>query len=200
MMLPDPIQNAIEALSDLPGIGKRSAERLVFTLLKNETGLSKKIGENLLDLKEQIHRCCVCGNYCESTQTQCPICQNHHRESHIICVVESPLDVIAIEKTHEYRGQYHVLHGVLSPMNRVHIEDLNIKSLFERLNDDITEIILATSGTTESEATALYLHEQLSQKFAGNVSRLSRGIPSGGDLDFLDTGTLTRALLDRRSV
>lgn len=199
-MLPEPIQNAIEALSDLPGIGKRSAERLVFSLLKNESGLSKKIGENLVNLKQSIHRCETCGNYCETKHTQCPICQDHNRETNVICVVETPIDLIAIEKTHEYRGQYHVLHGVLSPMNRVHAEDLNIQSLFARIDDSVTEVILATSGTTESEATALYLHEQLSKRFTGKVSRLSRGIPSGGDLDFLDTGTLTRALLDRRGV
>ena len=199
-MLPEPIQNAIESLSDLPGIGKRSAERLVFSLLKNETGLGDKIGKSLSGLQESIHRCEVCGNYCEKSEAQCPICQKSNRDNHVICVVETPIDLIAIEKTHEYQGQYHVLHGVLSPMNRIGIEDLNIQSLFKRASKPVTEIILATSGTTESEATALYLHDRLSKIFDGKVSRLSRGIPSGGDLDFLDTGTLTRALLDRRGI
>ena len=101
-MLPEPIQKAIESLSDLPGIGKRSAERLVFSLLKNETGLGKKIGNSLADLQESIHRCEVCGNYCEKTKQQCPICKKSSRDQHVICVVETPIDLIAIEKTHEY--------------------------------------------------------------------------------------------------
>jgi len=196
-MLPKSIEKAIEALSDLPGIGARSAERLVFSLLRNQTGLSEKIAEALSGLGENISECTQCHNYCE-TGGLCPICHSH-REAKLICVVESPIDILAIEKTHEFRGQYHVLHGVISPMNKVGPDDLRIASLVSRLqaSGETEEVILAMSGNVEGEATALYLTDQLHQLTSTKVSRLARGIPSGGDLDYLDVGTLSRALMDR---
>jgi len=197
-ILPQALQDAIDALSDLPGIGSRSAERLVFALLKNESGLSKRIGESLSNLQESVHRCEICGNYCDADQSQCVICQKLDRDASLLCIVETPMDLIALEKTHEYKGYYHVLHGVISPLNRVLPEDLNIASLLERDLSSVKEIILATSGTTESEATALYLGDKLTPIFNGKITRLARGIPSGGDLDYLDVGTLGRAMMERR--
>lgn len=204
-MLPNSLQSAIESLSDLPGIGSRSAERLVFNLLKNETGLARKIGEHLVVLKDKICECEVCCNYTEhnNEQKKCSICQQSKRNSQQLCIVESPVDLIAIERTHEYKGMYHVLHGIISPLRRVSPEDLRIKELFLRDFSEVTEIILATSGTTESEATAMYLAEKFDKHFVGmanrpTVSRLARGIPSGGDLDYLDAGTLSRAIVERR--
>ncbi len=196
--LPKPITDAIEALSNLPGIGTRSAERLVFYLLQNPAKIDQKIGQSILDLKKNIKECAECFNYSESKK--CPICSSFSREKNVLCVVETPLDLLALEKTHEFRGKYHVLHGVLSPLNRVSADDLRIAELLERVqkNPEITEIIIATSGTTESEATAMFIREQLIPIFRGKISRLARGIPTGGDLDYLDAGTLSKAMIDRR--
>ena len=197
-LLPKSITDAITALSDLPGIGTRSAERLVFGLLKNESGLEKKIGDALKNLKENLHECENCCHLAE--ENLCPICQDDSRSEKTICVVESPLDLLALERTHDFRGKYHVLHGVISPLDRVSAADLRIDELFDRVkkSDNLDEIILALSGTTESEATGLFLREELQKIFNGKISALARGIPSGGDLDFLDAGTLCRAMLDRR--
>jgi len=196
-MLPQSIQTAIEALADLPGIGQRSAERLVFSLLRNPSNLSNKIAESLQSLSESITECKKCHNYCEGGAI-CPICQAE-RGQKVICIVESPIDILALEKTHAYRGGYHVLHGVISPMNKVGPDDLRINSLLERIKETTTleEIILATSGHVEGEATALYITDQIHQNSNVKVSRLARGIPSGGDLDYLDVGTLSRAIMDR---
>ena len=196
-MLPESIEKAIDALSNLPGIGSRSAERLVFSLLKNKTNLAQKISESLAQLGDNITECTQCNNYTEST-TLCPICAAG-RDASRICVVESPIDVLAIEKTHEFKGGYHVLHGVISPMNKIGPDDLRIHSLLERIQKtpELEEVILATSGNVEGEATALYLTGQLQQLSQVKVSRLARGIPSGGDLDYLDVGTLSRAIMDR---
>lgn len=198
--LPQPIQDAIEALSSLPGIGSRSAERLVFSLLKNKTNLDQRIAQSLGTLKESIHECKKC--YHLSQDELCPVCQAHNRDTKSICVVETPLDLVAIERTHEYRGLYHVLHGVISPLQKVSPQDIRIPQLIDRLKNDtdIQEVIIATSGSTESDATALYIHHQLEQFFAGTITRLSRGIPSGGDLDYLDAGTLSRAISERRGI
>ena len=197
-MLPKAIIDAIEALSDLPGIGSRSAERLIFSLLKNDTGLDQKLAQSLGNLKTNIRECSHCFHLCE--EEKCKICANPSRDTRIICVVESPMDLIALERTHEFKGLYHVLHGVISPMNKVRPENLRITPFFERVqkNSDIEEIILATSGNVEGDATSLYLTENLKKFFPGKISRLARGIPTGGDLDYLDIGTLSRAMTDRR--
>lgn len=199
-LLPEAITTAIEALSDLPGIGTRSAERLVFSLLKNKTGLEKKIGNALHDLKKNVSECSVCCHFAEGDI--CPICKNEDRSDMEICVVESPMDVLALERTHAFRGKYHVLHGVISPLDRIKSEDIRIEQLLNRvLKTPPSEIIIALPGTTEAEATSMYLANQLKQiGCTAKVSRLARGIPSGGDLDYLDAGTLSRAMLDRREV
>ena len=174
-MLPDSINAAIEAFADLPGIGARSAERLVFSLLRNETNLSQKMADALTEIQANITECPQCHNYTEGGGL-CPICSSN-RETKSLCIVESPIDVLAIEKTHEFKGHYHVLHGVISPMNKVSPDDLRIASLITRVidNPDIGEIILATSGNVEGEATALYLTDQLHKNTKAKVSRLARG-------------------------
>lgn len=204
-LLPQSIQTAIEALSDLPGIGSRSAERLIFALLKNESGLDQKIAEALKDLKKNIGECSQCYHFCEvipseEKQPLCAICQKFSRDRKSICVIETPTDLIALERTHEFKGLFHVLHGVISPLQKVGPEDLRIAQLFERIknNPETEEIILAMSGNIESDATALYITENLHKFFKGKITRIARGIPTGGDLDYLDAGTLSRALLDRR--
>jgi len=199
-VLPQTIADAIESLSDLPGIGSRSAERLVLSLLKNKSGLDQKIAESIGNLKKNIHECQTCFHFCESENETCCICDDSGRDQNVLCIVESPLDLVALERTHEFKGNYHVLHGIISPLNRVLPEDLRIGELITRVQDnkDIGEIILALSGTTESEATAMFIAEQLKPFFKGKVSRLSRGIPSGGDLDYLDMSTLSRAMSERR--
>lgn len=198
-LLPAAITTAIDALSDLPGIGSRSAERLIFALLKNEGGLDQKIGQSLLDLKKNVRECAQCCHLAE--EELCPICQSPTRSADSICVVESPMDVLAIERTHGFDGQYHVLHGVISPLDRVSADDLRIAELIDRVTKNPpTEIILALSGTTESEATAMQLSAQLHRNCDAKISRLARGIPSGGDLDYLDAGTLSRAMMDRREL
>ncbi len=199
-MLPAAITNAIEALADLPGIGTRSAERLVFTLLKAENHLDQKIAESIGSLKANIHECEQCYHYCDGEN--CPLCSNKSRNQSSLCIVETPVDLVAIERTHEYKGLYHVLHGVISPLNKVKPDDLRIPQLFERIkkNPEISEVILATSGNIEGDATALYISENLEKWFGGKVTRLARGIPSGGDLDYLDAGTLSRAISERREI
>ena len=197
-MLPKSLVDAIEALSDLPGIGARSAERLVFSLLRNESGLDVKIARALGGIRERVKECEVCFHFCEGGG-RCVICENSGREVRQLCIVESPVDLVALERTHEFRGIYHVLHGVISPLNKVGVSDLRIEPLFERVKklSDLEEIILAMPGNTEGEATAFFLQEKFEGFFGGKVTRLARGIPSGGDLDYLDNGTLSRAILDR---
>ncbi len=196
--LPDPIQKAIDALSDLPGIGSRSAERLTFALLKNPETVAPKLAQALLDL-EKVRECAVSHNYTEAEI--CPITADPRREKKVICVVEMPMDVVALEKTNEYKGQYHVLHGVISPLNKVRPEDVRIASLLTRIqeNAEIEEIIFAFSANVESDATAFYITEKLEKIFKGKITRIARGIPSGGDLDYLDTGTISRAFSDRKT-
>ncbi len=197
-MLPQSISDAIESLADLPGIGSRSAERLIFSLLRNESGLDQKISENIGNLKRTIKECTECFHYCETEK--CTICQNPGRNKCVVCVVETPVDLVALERTHEFKGLYHVLHGVISPLNKIRPEDLRIEQFLARIkeDDEIEEIILAMSGNVEGDATALYLQENLGKFFNGKISRLARGIPSGGDLDYLDVGTLSRAISERR--
>lgn len=199
-LLPSAVQEAIDALANLPGIGSRSAERLVFSMLRNTTGIEEKIARSLTKLRSDVQECEQCFHLSE--KKLCPLCENHSRNTKTICIVETPMDLIALERTHEFKGLYHVLHGVISPLNRVSPSDIRINQLFERIEKDpeIDEIILALSGNTESDATGLYICEHIKSFFSGTVTRLARGIPSGGELDYLDMGTLSRAMADRRSL
>lgn len=196
--LPQSIQTAIDALSDLPGIGSRSAERLVFNLLRNESGLDQKLAQAVGALKDNVRECPISFNYCDGEY--CPLAINPGRNDRILCIVETPMDLLAVERTSEFKGRYHVLHGALSPLNKIGPEQLRIKQLFERVQkpNEIEEIVLALSGNTEGDATAYYLMDKLARHFDGKITRLARGIPTGGDLDYLDAGTLSRAFTDRR--
>lgn len=196
--LPPLLEEAIETFSSLPGIGKKSAERLILSILNNPSSIDQKIASTIGSLKEKIKECETCFHYCEGEK--CDICQNDQRDTSTLCVVPSPINLIALERCHEYKGYYHVLHGILSPINKTRPEDLRLTQLFERVkNGSFQEIILATPNTTEGDATAFYIIQNIEPFFKGTVSRLARGIPSGGDLDYLDIATISRALSDRRN-
>ncbi len=201
--LPTSITKAIESLSDLPGIGHRSAERLIFSLLKNKTDLDQKIAKNIGLLKPSITECDTCFHYCDRSETDknyCPICKDSQRDTTTICIVETPLDLIAMERTHEFQGVYHVLHGVISPLNKVLPDDIQIQPFCQRIKEtkNIREIVFALASNIESEATSHFIVEKIKPFFKGKITKLARGIPSGGDLDYLDAGTIGRAILERR--
>lgn len=191
------LDELIDALSSLPGIGKKSAARLAFYLLKRPVEDSEEIARRIVEARRNLRPCEICGNLAENKR--CDICSNTSRDQSVICVVEEPSDVSAIESTGGYRGSYHVLGGVLSPLDGVGPENLNIKLLQNRVKrGGVAEIILATNPSTEGEATAAYLSSIL-KKEKVKISRIARGIPSGGSLEFADKTTLARALENRTS-
>jgi len=196
--MPESVSAAIEAFAALPGIGSRSAERLTFRLLTDQNNLAVRLSSALTEMKNNVKECDQC---CFLTdENTCEICMDTRRDTTKLCIVESPLDVLALERTHEFRGRYHVLHGVISPLRKVRPEDIRLTELYAHIEQlpDLNEVILGLGGSTESEATALYIMEQLRGRFSGHVTRLARGIPSGSELDFLDAGTLGRAMTERR--
>lgn len=188
------VEKAIHELSKLPGIGRRSAQRHVFYLLKQSDSQVQQLADALLELKSRVRHCSVCFNITEADP--CPICASEKRNRSVICVVEEANDVLALENTGEYRGLYHVLGGALSPLDGIGPDDLKIKELLARLSDDISEIIIATNPNTEGEATALYL-AKLFKPFNVKISRIARGIPVGADLEYADEITLARAIEGR---
>ncbi len=188
------VEAAIEALNKLPGIGRKSAQRLVFFLLKVPRPEVEALAAALVALKEKVRHCSRCFNITETDP--CPICANSRRDGRMICVVEEANDVLALEKTGEYRGLYHVLGGALSPLEGIGPENLKVRELVLRLQSGVTEIILATNPTAEGEATAIYL-ANLIRPLGMRLSRIARGIPVGGDLEYADEITLTRALEGR---
>ncbi len=193
-VLPESVNNLIEEFSKLPSIGPKTAERLVFYLLKNDD--SKSLGEAAIKLKDGIVRCQTCKNF--STESVCKICSNPNRNDSLLCVVSAPLDIVAIEKTGLYRGKYHVLHGVISPIDGIGPEDLEIQSLLDRVEQTKPEeIILATNPNLEGETTALYILRQLKDSNIA-VTKLAHGLPIGGDLEYADQITLGRALDNRQ--
>ncbi len=193
--LPKSVRSLIEEFSKLPGIGPKSAQRLAIHLLHSPHSRIKPLGDAILGLKENVVFCEKCWNIAE--ESPCNICSNHGRDQSSICVVEQILDVVAIEKTGEYKGSYHVLHGVLSPIDGIGPDQLKLSELIFRVKDGgIKEIILATNPSLEGEATALYIQKQLCE-FDVKITRIARGLPSGGDLDYADEVTLTRALNGR---
>lgn len=195
MQIAEPLLIAIEELSKLPGIGKKTAQRLALHILKNEQVSVDKLVKAIADLKIKLHFCKRCFNITEDDL--CEICKSVKRDTTKICVVEEASDVIAIEKTNEYNGLYHVLGGVLSPLSGVTANDLKIKELLTRFeNENISEIILAINPDTEGETTALYL-ARLIKPLNIKVTRIARGIPIGGDLEFADEATIGRAMLNR---
>lgn len=200
MILPEPLQNLITAFERLPGIGPKSASRLAFYLLRAPEDASQSLAEALLALKSQTAFCPECFNIMLAGRPRCEICDSPAREQSVICVVEEPLDIIALERVGAYRGKYHVLHGVLSPIEGIGPDDLKIKPLLVRAGQgDVKEIILATNPSMEGDATALYLNQQLAP-FGIHVTRLARGLPVGGDLEYADQNTLLRALSGRQEM
>jgi len=196
--LPEPVQNLVDAFSRLPGIGPKTASRLTFYLLRAPEEISQSLSIALIGIKQETGLCEVCFNITHKNTPICEICANDLRDREILCVVEEPLDVLAIEKTAGYNGLYHVLHGTLSPIEGIGPEDLKIREFYERLKEnDFKEVILATNPSMEGDATALYLHEHLSQLDI-RVTRLARGLPVGGDLEYADQNTLLRALAGRQ--
>jgi recombination protein RecR len=188
------VEAAIEALCKLPGIGRKSAQRLVFFLLKIPRNEVEALAAALVALKEKVRSCSSCYNITENDP--CPICANPQREGRTLCVVEEANDVLALEKTGEYRGLYHVLGGALSPLDGIGPENLKVRELMQRLQSGVEEVILATNPTAEGEATAIYL-AKLIRPLGIRISRIARGIPVGGDLEYADEITLTRALEGR---
>jgi len=199
-VLPEPVQNLITAFERLPGIGPKSASRLTFFLLRAPDELSQMLADALLTLKSATSLCPVCFNITTAGRETCEICSDSRREEATICVVEEPLDVLALERTGAFQGRYHVLHGVLSPIEGIGPEDLKIRPLIERVRaGSVREIILATNPSMEGDATALYLSQQLIP-FKVRITRLARGLPVGGDLEYADQNTLLRALSGRQEM
>ncbi len=188
------VEKAISELTKLPGIGRKSAQRLVFYLLKLPKYEVQNLGEALIAIKEKVKFCSICFNITENDP--CYICSSEQRDRSTLCVVEEANDVLALEKTGEYKGLYHVLGGALSPLESIGPEDLHINELMSRLNGAIREVIIATNPNAEGEATALYL-EKLIKPLNIKITRIARGLPVGGDLEYADEITLTRALEGR---
>ena len=200
MILPEPIQNLVNALSRLPGIGPKSASRLAFYLLRAPEEVSSDLARALVELKSGTTFCPYCFNITAAGRTECEICASLERDPGLICVVEEPLDVIALERTAAYTGRYHVLHGTLNPIEGIGPEDLRIRELIVRVHQtQPKEIILATNPSMEGDYTAAYLSQQL-QPLGVKLTRLARGLPVGGDLEYADQNTLLRALFGRQEM
>ncbi len=196
---PPALENLVEHFAKLPGVGVKSAQRLAFHMLSLPQEEAAAFAQAIIDAKTHIHCCPVCQNLTEG-DGPCPICSSAKRDSSTVCVVADPKDVVAMERSREYMGQYHVLHGVLSPMNRIGPDDLHIHSLVQRVaGGGIEEVIMATNPDTEGEATAMYL-SRLLKPFQVKVTRLAYGIPVGSHLEYADDATLVRALEGRREL
>ena len=189
------LKELIEKLQWLPGIGRKSAQRIAFYLQKMDSAKVQELADAMVKARTKLKECSICRNLSE--KDPCEICADGSRESERICVVEQPSDVMVIEKTSEYRGSYHVIHGVISPMDNIGPEDLRIEKLVERLrNGNVAEVIIATNPTTEGDVTAIYI-AKLIKPLGIKVTRIARGLPMGSDLDLADSTTLSRALEGR---
>lgn len=196
-MYPEALKLLIEEFERLPGIGKKSAVRLAFHVMNMEKSKAERFAEAIINAKEKVHLCPVCQNLTDNEK--CDICQSAKRDNTVICVVENPKDIVAMEKTHEYTGVYHCLHGVISPMDNIGPEDIKLRELMTRLNSETKEIILATNLTVEGEATAMYI-ARLVKPMGIKVTRIAHGIPVGGDIEFADEVTLAKAIEGRREI
>ncbi len=193
--IPEPVTRLIEAFSRLPGIGPKTASRLTYFLLRSPDDMSLELATALNNLKEKTTFCSVCGNI--TVDDPCAICDDTQRDRRTIAVVEEPLDVLAIERTGSYEGVFHVLHGTISPVNGIGPDDLRIRELIERVNEgEALEVIIATNPGLEGDATAMYIQRELADRGI-KVTRLARGLPMGGDLEYVDAVTLSRALQGR---
>lgn len=198
MRYPTALVALIRELGRLPGIGPKSAQRLAFYLFDQPEHDVRRLADAIRDAKASLDRCPVCYNVMTRGEPSCAVCSDRQRDRSLLCVVEQPADVLAIERSGEYQGLYHVLHGALSPMNGIGPDQLTIPALMARLDSDtIHEVILATSTTVEGEATAMYLAKQIGEGRA-EVSRIAYGLPMGGDLEYADEVTLGRAISHRR--
>ncbi len=194
----EPITRAVEAFASLPGIGPKTAQRLAFHLLRQPAEAVTALAEALVRMKEAVHFCTVCGNVTDIDP--CTICRSEQRDQTVICVVEDPLAVVTLERTRAFKGLYHVLHGALDPLHGISVEDLKIEELVRRVQGGaVEEVILATNPNVEGDTTASYLERRLSP-LGVRVTRLARGLPVGGDLEYADEVTLARALEGRRAV
>jgi len=195
---PEPVARLIDALQRLPGIGPKTAQRLTFYMLKRPHDEVRELAEALVAVKEKITYCRTCFNVTD--EDPCRICGDPRRDPHLLCVVEEPNDLLAMERTGEYKGRYHVLLGALSPLDGIGPDDLKIRELLARLDGkETTEVILATNPNVEGEATALYLAKLL-RPLAVRITRIARGLPVGGDLEYADQVTLSKALEGRREI
>lgn len=195
MYYPQPLSDLIVAFSRLPGVGPKTAGRLAFYLLQHADD-AQKLAETVTTALRDIKQCTICGNYTETDP--CRICSGERRDKSLLCVVEQPRDLVSLEKTGEYRGMYHVLHGVLSPMEGIGPDQLNLSGLFGRL-EGVEEVVLAVNPSVEGEATALYIAKLL-KPFGVKVTRIAHGLPVGGDLEYADEVTIARALEGRRQL
>ena len=197
MAYPKSFEKAIEGFKKLPGVGSKTAERYAFTMLDCPDNEVEEFVQALMTMKQKIHTCPICGNLTENEE--CDICSDSRRDTSTICVVQSSRDVLAMERTHEYKGVYHVLNGLISASKGILPEDLNIESLLDRIDDNVHEVILATNATVEGDTTALYLDKLLAQKKV-LVTRIAYGIPIGGHLDYADELTLIKAIEGRKKI
>jgi len=196
MIYPDEFQELIEDFKNFPGIGEKSAERFVYAIDNLEFEKIEKFSKDLLDFKNNIKRCSVCGHI--TNRDVCPICDSDSRDKSLICVVEDSKSVFMFEKTGKYSGTYHVLNGLISPIDEVNPDDINIHSLINnRINDSVSEVIIALNPSVEGEMTSLYIQKLLEKKNV-KLSRLSYGIPVGADIEYLDPLTIIRAIDDRK--
>ena len=193
------LETLITELTRLPGIGRKSAQRIAFHLIRTAEGDSKRLAQAILDLKSKVVDCGVCGNV---TETQpCGLCADARRDPALLCVVEQPMDVLALERTGEFRGKYHVLKGALSPVDGIGPDQLNLSELVRRVKGGgVTEVIVATNPTAQGEATALYIARILQSASGPKITRIARGVPMGSDLEFSDQVTLARALSGRKEI
>lgn len=197
MEYPESFEKLVECFKMLPGIGKKGAERMVYSVLEMDKEKVDEFSQALIQLKTNIHYCKICGHLCENDI--CDICNDKTRDHSTICIVESPKDVFAMEKLKEYKGLYHVLHGTISIMDGKTVEDLNINSLFDRVDENIKEIIIATNPTREGETTALFLAKLFSKENL-TTTRIANGLPIGSNIDYADELTLLKSLEGRKKI
>lgn len=196
--IPESIARLINELSKLPGIGEKNATRLAFHIFRSPKENAENLSKAIIDTKSKVVLCDTCFNF--ATESPCELCRDKERDQSIICVVEEPLDQLAIERSREFNGVYHILHGVISPIEGIGPEDLKIKELIRRLEgNDVKEVIFATNPSVEGEATALYL-SKLIKPMGVRVSRIAHGIPMGGDIEYIDEITLSKAIRDRKYI
>lgn len=197
MALPRSFTELVNNLTMLPGVGEKTAERYVYSLYEKEENEIENLAESIVNFKKNIKICDVCG--CLSDENICDVCSNPNRDKSVICVVEDSKNMFSIEKTGKYQGQYHILNGLISPIDGKNPEDLNISTLIERIKKDVSEIIIALNPSIEGEVTSLYLQKIL-EKYNVKVSRLSYGIPVGSDIEYLDPIMISKALDDRKVI